>query len=151
MSTTPPSDAGSAGSQRPLGTAPQVIIQEPQSAFGRYGRYLIVALVLAVLTIMGQAASYRSYFSPPGGPRERYHSLSETAGKKVAIITVSGAILDPEGFIKQQIDRVRNDDSVVAVVLRIDSPGGTVTASDYLYHHLRELADDRDLPMVVSM
>jgi protease-4 len=39
----------------------------------------------------------------------------------------------------------------VAVVLRIDSPGGTVTASDYLYHHLKKLRDDRDLPMVVSM
>ena len=92
------------------------------------------------MTILGQTASYRSYFSPPGGPQEKYHSLSETADKKIAIIKIEGAILDPEGFVKQQIDRVREDDDVVAVVLRIDSPGGTVTASDYLYHHLRELA-----------
>jgi protease-4 len=46
---------------------------------------------------------------------------------------------------------VRNDDDVVAVVARIDSPGGTVTGSDYLYHHLQELVDDRKLPLVVSM
>ena len=46
---------------------------------------------------------------------------------------------------------VREDDDVVAVVLRIDSPGGTVTASDYLLHHVRELCKDRDLPLVVSM
>ena len=32
---------------------------------------------IAVMTIIGQAASYRSYFSPPGGPQEKYHSLSE--------------------------------------------------------------------------
>jgi protease-4 len=37
------------------------------------------------------------------------------------------------------------------VVLRIDSPGGTVTASDYLYHHLKKLREDRGLAMVVSM
>jgi protease IV len=37
------------------------------------------------------------------------------------------------------------------VVLRIDSPGGTITGSDYLYHHLRELVTKRELPMVVSM
>ena len=28
---------------------------------------------------------------------------------------------------------------------------GTVTGSDYIYHHLRSLVDDRKLPMVVSM
>jgi protease-4 len=46
---------------------------------------------------------------------------------------------------------VRNDRSVVAVVARIDSPGGTVTGSDYIYHHLRQLVEERKLPLVVSM
>ena len=148
MSTVPPLDPG------PVGRSPapsQVIIQQPQTAFGRYGRLLIIGLVICVITILGQAASYRSYFSPAGGPQEKYHSLSESADKKIAIIKIEGPIMDPEGFIKQQIDRVRKDDDVVAVVLRIDSPGGTVTASDYLYHHLRKLARERELPMVVSM
>jgi protease-4 len=152
MSTAPPSDSDATGPLRSPTPAPaQVIVQQPPSAFGRYGRYLIIALVICIVTILGQAASYRSYFSPPGGPQEKYHSLSETAEKKIAIVSIEGTIFDADGFIKQQIDRVRKDDDVVAVVLRIDSPGGTVTASDYLYHHLRKLADDRQLPMVVSM
>lgn len=131
---------------------PQVILQQsPPTALGRYGRYLLAALVIAVITIIGQAAAYRSYFSPAGGPQEKYHSLSETATDKVAVIKIEGTILDPEGFVKQQIDRVREDENVVGVVLRIDSPGGTVTASDYLYHQLRDLAKDRELPIVVSM
>lgn len=155
MSTVPPNEAGSAGSSRSPASgatlSPQMIVQQPPSAFGKYGKFLVFALVLAIATILGQLASYRSYFSPPGGPQEKYHSLSETADKKIAIIKVEGMISDPEGFIKQQVDRVRKDDSVVAVVLRIDSPGGTITASDYLYHHIQELARERDLPMVVSM
>ena len=94
---------------------------------------------------------YKDYFSPPGGPQEKYHSLSETADKKIAIIKVEGADPRPRR-LRQAADRPRQkDDDVVAVVLRIDSPGGTVTASDYLYHHLRELAEERELPIVVSM
>jgi protease-4 len=156
MSIIPPHDPASAGTSRPIGSgapaAAQVIVQQqPTSAFGRYGRFLIIALVICIAVIMGQSASYKSYFNPPGGPLERYHSLSEQADKKIAIVRIEGAILDADGFVKQQIDRVRHDPDVVAMVLRIDSPGGTVTASDYLYHHLRELARERELPIVVSM
>jgi protease-4 len=61
-----------------------------------------------------------------------------------------------DSFAKKQIDRVREDSSVVGVVVRINSPGGTVTGSDYLYHHLLDLKKDREeggktFPMVVSM
>jgi protease IV len=142
MSTVPANDA-----RQPT---TQIVVQQP-TAFGRYGKVLLVLLVLAVMTIVGQSASYRSYFSPADAPQEKYYSLSEEATDKIAIIKVEGAILDAEGFIKKQIDRVREDKTIKAVVLRIDSPGGTVTASDFLYHQLREMLDDRKIPMVVSM
>jgi protease-4 len=143
MSTVPPNDAY----RQPT---TQIVMQQP-TAFGRYGKVLLVLLVLAVLTIVGQSASYRSYFSPADAPQEKYYSLSEEATDKIAIIKVEGAILDAEGFIKKQIDRVREDDTIKAVVLRIDSPGGTVTASDFLYHQLRDMLEERKIPMVVSM
>lgn len=130
---------------------PQVIVQQQASAFGRFGKLLLVLLGLAVLTIIGMAGAYRSYFSPPGGPQERYHSLSKEAEDKIAIITVSGTIMDDDDFVKKQIDRVSEDESVKAIVLRVDSPGGTVTGSDYLYHHMRELVREKEVPLVVSM
>ncbi len=75
-----------------------------------------------------------------------------TSGKhKVAIISVTGTILNGDGFVKRQIDQVARDEDVKAVVLRIDSPGGTVTGSDFIYHHLCRLRDERELPIVVSM
>ena len=43
------------------------------------------------------------------------------------------------------------DEHVKAVVLRVDSPGGSVSGSDYIYHHLRKLAEKRKIPIVVSM
>jgi protease-4 len=104
------------------------------------------------MMIIGLYSSYNSYFSPADAPQEKYHSLAQFATKKIAIIDVSGTIMGGEdSFAEKQIDRVEKDSSVVAVVVRVDSPGGTVTGSDYIYHHLRRLAEKRKLPIVVSM
>jgi protease IV len=130
----------------------QIVIQERSSAFGRYGKWLALALVMAIVAIISLYGRYQSYFSPADAPQEKYHSLARYAPKKIAIINVEGTIWDVEdGFAKKQIDRVAEDPDVVAVVLRINSPGGTITGSDYLYHHLRELVKERELPVVVSM
>lgn len=136
--------------------APQMILQQPPSAFGRFGKWVLGALVLAILFIIGLYNSYHSYFTPTNAPIEKYHSLSRTAREKIAIIDVSGAIMNGEdSFAKKQIDRVKEDASVVGAVLRINSPGGTITGSDYLYHHLvdlkKERGKDRPFPIVVSM
>ena len=73
-----------------------------------------------------------------------------------SIIDVDGTILQGEGFIKKQIDRVRKDEQVKGIVVRVNSPGGTVTASHYIYHHLKELQSEKQakgesFPIVVSM
>jgi protease-4 len=160
MSTIPPSDGPATGGSSPsTPTAspqtppPQIIVQPQTTALGRYGKLVLVLLVLTVMSLVGLQSRYEQYFSPPNKPQEKYHSLNEEAEKKIAIITVAGTIMGGDNFVKKQIDRVRDDEDVVAVVLRIDSPGGTVTGSDYLYHHLNELREqeDRKLPLVVSM
>ena len=43
-----------------------------------------------------------------------------------AVISVSGVIMTGDGYVKRQIDRVREDKNVKAVVLRIESPGWVV-------------------------
>lgn len=115
---------------------------------------------LFALTLLGLAALMFLGLAGLGGLiavggddsiHEQYHSLDRHGTEKVAIIDVEGAILDGDGFVKKQIDHVRKDKDVKAVVLRVNSPGGTVTASDYLYHHLTKLKTDRELPLVVSM
>lgn len=160
MSTIPPSDGASTGGPSPSpaiaspqAPPPQIVVQQQATAFGRYGKLVLVLLVLAVMSLVGLQARYEAYFSPPNKPQEKYHSLNEEATKKIAIVTVAGTIMGGDNFVKKQIDSVRKDEDVVAVVLRIDSPGGTVTGSDYLYHHFRKLREqeDRKLPLVVSM
>jgi protease IV len=88
---------------------------------------------------------------PSDGVEEKFHSGERTARNKIAIISVEGTIIDGEGFVKRQIDRVRDDDRVKGVVVRINSPGGTVYGSDHIHHQLRRLREEKEIPMVVSM
>lgn len=108
---------------------------------------LILASLAAALTGIASLAAIEQ----PGDLREVHVSHNKDAQKKVAIITIEGLIADYDGFVKKQIDQVRDDDNVAAVVLRVNSPGGTVAASDYLLHQLNTLREERDLPTVVSM
>lgn len=103
------------------------------------------------LLVLGQWAALGDYFDATEGITEKFESGAKFGSDKVAIIDVTGVIMDGEGFVKRQIKRIREDDDVKAVVVRVDSPGGTVTASDYIYHHLQKLRQERNLPMVVSM
>ncbi len=130
----------------------RIVLEQPGGLLGRFGKYLLIALVISVMLNISQQAVRQSYFVDDEHVTEKFHSLSRAAGDKVAIISVEGALLQGEdGFVKHQIDQIRRDENVKAVVLRVDSPGGTVTASDYVYHHLNKLTEERQIPLVVSM
>ena len=128
----------------------QIVIK--QNSVGRFLSWLgWMGFLLCIPVILGMSSAYQEYFNTAAGLTEKYHSLSKTAKEKIAIIRVAGTIMESEGFAKKQIDQVRKDEQVKAVVLRVNSPGGSVSASDYLLHHLNELREDRELPVVVSM
>jgi protease-4 len=144
---TPPNQFTPAQLVEPSRGPIRVVIEPPRfSWIGRGLRLtLTIGLIFLVLAAIGSLVSDDSSLS------EEWHSLSKTASDKVAIVTVKGTIFGEEGFIKDQIDRVREDDDVKAIVLRVDSPGGTVTGSDFIYHHLKKLVRDQQIPLVVSM
>jgi len=84
--------------------------------------------------------------------QERFVSHEKSAEDKVVILPIEGLILESEdGFVRRAIDTAMKDEHVKAVVLRVDSPGGSVSGSDYLYHHLRKLVEEKKVPIVVSM
>jgi len=63
----------------------------------------------------------------------------------------SGAVVGSETLI-DSIRKIRNDASIRAIVLRINSPGGSSVASDVIWRELVITRDRRrDTPMVVSM
>ena len=66
----------------------------------------------------------------------------------VGLIRLEGEIITADKTVKK-IDDVRKDSSIRAVVVRIDSPGGAVAASQEMYEELKKLNATK--PVVISM
>ena len=105
------------------------------------------------------------------GPRlEEFTVENNDSPNKIAVITLDGIITshdaDPAGnnmidVIQAQLDRARDDKRVKAVILKMDSPGGEVLASDDIYKAIRDFETDepavngkpgrRGKPVICSM
>jgi protease-4 len=58
-------------------------------------------------------------------------------GERIALVEVRGAIIDARDIV-EQIARYREDDSIRAIVLRVDSPGGVVAPTQEIFEELRK-------------
>jgi len=66
----------------------------------------------------------------------------------VGVVTVEGPIISSEDVI-EDLEQFRRDDGVKSIVLRVDSPGGAVAASQEIYEAVRRVADKK--PVIASM
>ncbi len=92
-------------------------------------------------------------------------SLGMNTGPRIAVVYASGAIVGGKGgydplngetigsdTLVKAIRDARKDQSVRAIVLRIDSPGGSATASDAIWRELMLARDEKpNRPLIVSM
>ena len=83
--------------------------------------------------------------------------LKNISADQVAIVYADGQIVDGEGYGKEiygntlaaKIAGVREDEKVKAVVLRVNSPGGSALASDVIWREVELLRAEK--PVIVSM
>ena len=148
--------ARSAGASHPAamsGTPAQIVyLQAAPGPIRRWFSWLgWVGFFFAITALLGLTAAYQQYFDTSNGIQEKYVSGSKTAADKVALVEVAGMIGTDASYVKNQIDRISADQSVKAVVVRVNSPGGTITGSDYILHHLNQMREEREIPVVVSM
>ena len=78
------------------------------------------------------------------------------AKDKVAVVYLEGAITDEtgDGIVGKEViktlKKIRKDKDVKAVVLRVNSPGGSADASEQIWHAVQNIKAD-SIPVVVSM
>jgi protease-4 len=151
---------------------PPVIVPPAQSRPPRRGRgWMVLALVLLVLLglsvlgnlgqFAGDIVSVKGIHTRTAGPKLEEAVLEDNdAGNKIAVVDIDGIITsrgdDQNGYnmvdvVKAQLDRARDDSKVKAVVLRVDSPGGEVLASDEIYRALVDFQKDSGKPVITSM
>jgi len=84
---------------------------------------------------------------------------------KVLLVDISGVISDDDAKnligletspnitarIKEELTIASSDDDVKAVVLRINSPGGSVTTCDIISHEIKEFKKKRKVPVVAEL
>jgi protease-4 len=128
-------------------------------------RYIVVGLFL-VCAAVGCGPSALLIQPVPGGRKLRETQVAKDKGfvsDKIAVIDVDGLMVNTarQGFLQdgdnqvslfvEKLDKARKDRAVKAVVLRLNSPGGTVAATDMMYHKLRQFKKESGKPVVACM
>ena len=99
---------------------------------------------------------------PPGPGPLVETQVSGTGSAKVLMLDLVGMISSTgeQGFypipsqvarLKEALTKAAADPDVQSLVLRINTPGGTVTASDMLYHELRLFKQKKKIPIIASI
>jgi protease IV len=71
-------------------------------------------------------------------------------GDKIGVVDLEGVILDPKTVV-QQLKKFGDDDSIKAIILHVNSPGGGVAASEEIYREVKRLRDDKKKRIVASI
>ncbi len=122
----------------------------------------LVTLAVWLLAAPGCVTVKVSLFEEPGPLKEK--TISGYGRDKILLMEVSGIILEgphrllglmqgvtSPSRIKEELEKAAKDDRVKAVVVKINSPGGTVTGADVILHELKAFKAAKGVPIVVCL
>ncbi|MBF8302859.1 MAG: Signal peptide peptidase SppA, type, protease, partial [Candidatus Dadabacteria bacterium] len=69
-------------------------------------------------------------------------------GERIAILEIQGVILDSQPYL-DSLSKIKKDDGIKAIVLRIDSPGGAVGPSQEIYSEILKLREKK--PVIATL
>ncbi|MHC4244763.1 MAG: S49 family peptidase [Planctomycetota bacterium] len=74
------------------------------------------------------------------------------ARTKIAMISLQGVIYgESASDVYRQLKIVRKDKHVKAVIVRVNSPGGTISASDQIYMEINKFREEENIPVIAFM
>ncbi|MHC4569326.1 MAG: signal peptide peptidase SppA, partial [Planctomycetota bacterium] len=74
------------------------------------------------------------------------------ASDKIAMITIQGIIHgQAAGDVYRQLEAARQDRRIRGLIVQVNSPGGTISASDQIYEEIRRFRADHNMPVVAFM
>src|SRR6184192_3659520 len=95
--------------------------------------------VLAVFTLVYVALH-------AGGQQAGIHGF----GDKIGVVDLDGVIVDPSQVV-EDVRRFADDDSIKAIIVHVNSPGGGVAASEEIYREVKRIRDDKKKRIVASI
>lgn len=160
-SPRPPIDpAGtSAPPPPPPGYVPAVYVQQPsgKSGIGKVFTYLLAVGLLVSVTanvyLAGPISAVLYQLSLTAPPEQPYNPTFEETGdtSRVVVVEIAGAIDATVAEFAREAFYTLEQDPPAAVVLRVESGGGGVTASDQIWHAIQSFrAAHPDVPVISS-
>jgi protease-4 len=155
-------EARGLSSERINEIADNLLVQGPNSAYelGLFDSLLYKEQVITLLkdkTGVDDSKDLRTVGLGEYKNVPKHREYKGLAKDKIAVIYASGSIVDGDGddtsigsdkFTKE-IRKARKDSSIKAIVLRVNSPGGSAIASENIWHELKLTRNAK--PIVVSM
>lgn len=126
---------------------------------------LVAALLVSLVALVGCGPTTITLGTPPDHNRLKANLVESDGGwsnDQVAIVDVSGMIFNgakpgllsqgenPVALLQEKLQAAR-DKRVRAVILRLNTPGGTVTASDAMYREVKRFKQETGKPVVALM
>ena len=71
-------------------------------------------------------------------------------GDKIGVVDLDGVIMSPGPTI-QQLKKFAEDDSIKAIIIHVNSPGGGVAASEEIYREVKRIRDEKKKRIVASI
>src|ERR1700675_2344905 len=81
---------------------------------------------------------------------DRLDGLSSAFGDKIAVVDLEGVIIDPK-VVVGQLKRYADDDSIKAIILHVNTPGGGAAASQEIYQAVKRIRDKKKKRIVASI
>ena len=124
-------------------------------------KLILFSLLYLCILLAAQGCTFLSVnlISPVEPLKEK--RISGSGKDKILLMDISGLISEEEGGIsgepgpvariKEELTKASKDDRIKAIILRINSPGGTVTASDLIYHEIMRYKEKKDVKVIASI
>ncbi len=135
-----------------------------RSATDNRGLMMKVIALLSLTLTLAACGPLTMTIGAPGDQRLQTTVIENHAGgNRVAIIDLSGLIYNgnkpallrqgenPVNLLQEKLENARTDVKVKAVILRLNTPGGTVTASDMMYREVMRFKTRTHKPVIALM
>ena len=137
-------------------------MKKPGLPSDRRGYVKTILTLMSILFLAGCTC-----FSIPLMQREGKLEETVVSGKgkdKILLVDISGVISSKEqgrglfgerasmvSRVREELEKASKDERVRGVILRLNTPGGTITASDIIYQEIKRFKRERNLPVVACM
>lgn len=123
---------------------------------------LFAAGLITLLVFIGVSSSGEIVTESGKSFTEEFVSGNRWSGDKIALIDISGVIMPSDRMgmfgkavnaedICDQLGHAADDDAVKAIIIRLETPGGEITASDNIHHAIEDLRKTSGKPVVAVM